>query len=121
MEGKIAKTKYNERYKEIKVIGTPKYLRVKGVKGSQKLIARWRCGNEEEKNRYWLAEERGRCQICKEEVGSIEHLSIHIREIKGLKAAEILRGGGKREVNWMREAKELREKKRGERERDDKE
>lgn len=118
MKGKIAKTKYNERYKEIKVIGTPKYLRVKGVKGSQKLIARWRCGNEEEKNRYWLAEERGRCQICKEEIGSIEHLSIHVR---GVKVAEILGERGREEGGKLREVKELREKKRGEIERDGKE
>lgn len=72
MKEKIAKTKYNEKYKEIKVVGTPKYLRVKGVKESQKLIARWKCGNKEEKNKYWLSEKRRRCQICKEAEGSIE-------------------------------------------------
>lgn len=63
----IEKTKYNERYKEIKVVGLLKYLRTKGIKGSQKLIARWRCGNEEERNKYWLTEKKRRCLICKEE------------------------------------------------------
>lgn len=122
LEGKIEKTKYNESYKEIKVVGLLKYLRIKGIKGSQKLIARWRCGNEEEKNKYWLTEEKRRCLICREVEGAIEHLSTHIKGVKGLKVAEILgEKGGKREVDWMREVRELREGKGGEREGDDRE
>lgn len=31
---------------------------MKGVKESQKLIARCRWGNEEEKNKYWLTDEK---------------------------------------------------------------
>ncbi|CAL1672483.1 unnamed protein product [Lasius platythorax] len=53
MEGKIRNSKYNIQYKEITTLGLPEYLRKKERKGSQKLIARWRCGNEEEKNKYW--------------------------------------------------------------------
>lgn len=121
LEGKIEKAKYNERYKEVKAVGIPKYLRVRGAKGSQKLIARWRCGNEKEKNRFWLSEEQRRCQICGEGEGSIEHLSTYVRTVKGLKVTEILgEEGGRREVCWMREVRELREGRRGERERDDK-
>jgi len=33
------------------VIGRPMYLWRNRRKGSQKIIARWRCGNEEEKNK----------------------------------------------------------------------
>jgi len=56
------------------VIGRP-YLRRKGRKGSQKTIRwRWRCGNEEEKNKYWKKEENKRCRICKREEGSITHI-----------------------------------------------
>lgn len=36
---------------------------------------------------------------------------IHKKKVKGLKTAEILgERGGRREVNWMREVKELRER-----------
>jgi len=45
-------------YKDRMVIERPMYLRKNKCKGSQKIIARWRCGNEEEKKQL-LEEERG--------------------------------------------------------------
>lgn len=50
IEEKMAKTKYNKRYTEITIVEIPKYPRVKRVKGSQELIARWRCGNKKERS-----------------------------------------------------------------------
>lgn len=70
IEGKVIRgTKYNKRYKDITTIEIPKYLRIAGVKASQKIIARQRCGNEEEKNKYWGKDEERRCVICDREVG----------------------------------------------------
>ena len=84
MDSKIGSTRYNSRYKDIMAQEGPKYLREKEYKGSQKLIARWRCGNEEERNRFWMAAERRNCQICEEEEGTIEHILTHVdRESKG--------------------------------------
>lgn len=38
---------------------------MKRVKESQKLIAKCVWGNKEEKNKYWLTDEKKKCQICK--------------------------------------------------------
>jgi len=51
----------------------PDYLLKKGEKGSQKIIARWRCGNEEERNRFWKTEEEKKCRICRIEEECIVH------------------------------------------------
>jgi len=60
------------------VIGKPMYLRRNGRKGSQKIIARWRCGNEEEKNKYWRKEEDRRCRIYNMKEGAITHIWTHV-------------------------------------------
>jgi len=49
----------------------PEYLIKMGDIGSQKMITRWRCGNEEERNGYWKTEKKKRC--CRLEEGCIEH------------------------------------------------
>lgn len=93
IEGKIARAKYNVRYKEIKAIA----------------IARWRCGNEEDKNRFWMAEEKRKCKICKEAEGSLEHAFTHINRER-LKVSDILGDDGEgRVVVWIRELKKLRD------------
>ncbi|EZA53818.1 hypothetical protein X777_06635 [Ooceraea biroi] len=61
-------------------VGRPRYLRKKGEKRSQKLIARWRCGNEEEINRFWMTEGKRKCQICEEAEGTIEHIMVHVKQ-----------------------------------------
>jgi len=50
MDQKIRESKYNIRYKSNKSIGMPEYLIKMGDRGNQKMIARWRCSNEEERN-----------------------------------------------------------------------
>lgn len=113
MDGKIISSRYNKRYKDILVVGIPKYLRERGVKGSQKTIARWRCGNEDKKNNYWDAEGR-KCQICKEEEGSVEHIKTHVKGIGRIEVREILSEEGKKEaVKWMREVGRMRKEKNG--------
>jgi len=85
----------------------PDYLLKRGNRGSQKMIARWRCGNEEERNEFWKTEEQEKCRICGVE-GYIEHVASHMR-IK-IRLGEVLDERGKEEiVKWMREVKRLRE------------
>jgi len=48
----IRKSKYNDRYKNSTSIRMPDYLLKIGDRESQKMIARWRCGNEEERNGF---------------------------------------------------------------------
>jgi len=50
LEQKIRESNYNDRYKNNTSIGIPDYLLRRGERGSQKIIARWRYGNEEERN-----------------------------------------------------------------------
>jgi len=95
LEQKIRESNYNDRYKNSTSIGIPDYLR-KGERGSQKIIARWRCENEEEKNRFWKTEEEKKCRICAMGEGRIEHIMSHTRIKIGL--GEVLDERGKREV-----------------------
>lgn len=55
MNNKLRESKYNVKYKDIatfRYCGELGYLGRRGEKGSKKTIARWRCGNEEERNKY---------------------------------------------------------------------
>jgi hypothetical protein len=40
----------------------------------RKMMARFRCGNEERENRYWMEEEERMCRMCREERETIEHM-----------------------------------------------
>lgn len=77
MDRKIGASRYNKRYKEILVIAIPKYLKEQDAKESQKRIARWRCGNKKERNKYWKTEER-KCQICEKKEGTVEYIKTHV-------------------------------------------
>lgn len=74
IESKIRESKYNRKYKKVMVQSLPKYLKGWGNERDIELIARMRCGNMEEANRYWLGNEDRLCVICKEALGSWEHL-----------------------------------------------
>jgi len=58
LEQRIRESNHNDRYKNSTSIGMPDYLQKRGERGSQKVIARWRCGNEEERNGFWKTEEK---------------------------------------------------------------
>jgi len=108
LEQRIRESNYNDRYKNSITIGMPDYLLKRGERGSQKIIARWRCGNEKERNGFWKTEEKKKCRICGMEEGCIEHIMSHTRLKIGL--GEVLDERGKGEVvKWMREIKRLRE------------
>jgi hypothetical protein len=62
----------------------------------RKMMARFRCENEERVNRYWVEEEERRCRMCYEErKETIEHM--WERKERG----EILNEDG-REIRWMK-------------------
>lgn len=70
----IDAARYNPMYKYIVSSTIPRYLSQAGRGDSQKIIARMRCGNMEEVNRYWLVEEKRNCLLCKIETGTFKHL-----------------------------------------------
>jgi len=63
---------------------------------SQKIIARWRYGNEEERNGFWKIEEEKKCRICGVEERCIEHIMSHMMIKIGL--GKVLDERGKGEV-----------------------
>ena len=71
---KIRKGQYNERYKHKQTEIPTEYLEKETREGSKRLIAKARCGNLEEGNRYWLVKEKRRCVLCQAEVGTLHHL-----------------------------------------------
>ena len=83
---KIRNAKYNTIYKFIGKIGLPGYLEGKGRGESQKLIARVRCGNLEERNKYWMNEDGKLCDLRLLEEGTIKH---KIEECQKLERIEL--------------------------------
>jgi len=75
LEQRIRESNY-DRYKNSTSIGMSDYLLKRGERGSQKIIARWRCGNEEERNGFWKTEEK-KCRICGMEERRIEYIMSH--------------------------------------------
>jgi len=84
------------------------YLLKRGERGSQKLITRWRCGKEEERNEFWKTKEEKKYRICGVEVGCLKHIMSHTR-IK-IRLGEVLDERGKGYiVKWMREVNKWRD------------
>jgi hypothetical protein len=82
----------------------PEYLGRESAR-ERKMMARFRCGNEERKNRYWMDGEERRCRMCYEERETIEHMWNGCSEMRGRvrkKRGEILNEDG-REITWMKE------------------
>lgn len=108
--------RYNKRYGEIRKKSRPEYLKT-GYKGrDQTLIGRFRCGNEENGNRYWRSEEENRCRMCQKGVETLEHIlkdceKTEWEESGRINATEILKNTEKG-IKWMREIKDMH--KRGE-------
>jgi hypothetical protein len=76
-----------------------------GVPGGEnarerKMMARFRCGNEERENRYWTEGEERRCRICNEARETIGHMwneCSEMRERERKEQGEILNEDGKDE------------------------
>lgn len=79
INSKIAKARYNKRYREIGLSNeAPNYLlegNLEKVRTGDEIRAKVkvRCGNLEETNKYWLREEDLRCKFCKVGKDNLEH------------------------------------------------
>ena len=71
---KIQNSRYCGYYKRIWDPRVPRYLQKRGTNGNQKIIARFRLGNEENSNKYWLKEEQRACRVCSWEEETLEHI-----------------------------------------------
>lgn len=116
---KIEKATYGWRYKFIRTVGTPRYMKEAktNAKGGQKIktIARARCGNEEYGNRYWMKEEERMCRLCEEERETLEHVANKCRCVnrwdKGIDELVGDEGKGYKWLEeWQRKIKEKLEK-----------
>jgi hypothetical protein len=89
----------------------PEYLGRESAR-ERKIMTRFRCGNEERENRYWMEGEKRRCRKCYEERETIEHMwngCGKMREREGKEQGEILKEDG-RKIRWMKEIWQRRER-----------
>ncbi|KAH0814781.1 hypothetical protein GEV33_008010 [Tenebrio molitor] len=70
---RIRESRYNREYERCLTQDVPVYLRRESAK-EREMMERFRCWNEERENRYWTEEEQRRCQMCREENETIEHM-----------------------------------------------
>ncbi|KAH0819191.1 hypothetical protein GEV33_003600 [Tenebrio molitor] len=116
---RIREARYNREYERCVTEDVPVYLGRESTK-ERKMMARFRCGNEERENKYWMEEEERMCRMCREERETIEHMwrgCGEMREREEKERGEILNEDG-REIGWMKEVwkrRERIEKERGER------
>ncbi|KAJ3644291.1 hypothetical protein Zmor_026957 [Zophobas morio] len=66
----------------------------------KRMMARFRCGNEEKKNNFWMDETDRRCRICWREGETIEDM---LERYEGLRASE------QRGLDWVKEVRKIRE------------
>jgi hypothetical protein len=106
---RIQESRFGKKYKELYSIEIPEYLRKPGKKDHQKIIARFRCGNEELSSNFWRDQEEILCRICQKEVETIEHLSKRCREEmrSNMSAVQLLTGKGEG-ISWMKKIIKIR-------------
>ena len=104
----IEKSRYNKKYKYIRTTELPEYMKRPGKNNKHKIIARFRTGNEEEENKYWL-KDRKRCRVCGEGEDSVEHMVNECMMDKNWTWRAVLEEDGRGE-RWMREVKTRRKK-----------
>jgi len=85
---KILETRYNKNYKEILAERSiPRYLMRGNLEKTNlgeevRALARLRCGNMKEWNKYWLDKEVRRCSFCDKDRDCLKHYIEECREIK---------------------------------------
>jgi hypothetical protein len=108
---RIREARYNREYERCVTEDVPVYLGRESTK-ERKMMARFRCGNEERENKYWMEEEERMCRMCREERETIEHMwrgCGEMREREEKERGEILNEDG-REIGWMKEVWKRRER-----------
>ncbi|KAJ3650292.1 hypothetical protein Zmor_021989 [Zophobas morio] len=80
----------------------------------KRMMARFRCGNEEKENNFWMHETDRRCRICWREGETIEHMPKGCEELRESEESseEVLNEDG-RGVDWMKEVRKIRELRQG--------
>jgi hypothetical protein len=63
---RIRESRYNREYEKCVTEDVPVYPGKESAK-ERKMMARFRCENEERENRYWIGEEERMCRMCREE------------------------------------------------------
>lgn len=99
---RLEQTTYLPRYKTLVQDELPSYLKNRGHKRSQQIIARFRCGSEELWNRYW---EKGDklCRICGEAEETLDHLITECREELVAEDVEDMLAENGAGEQWMRQ------------------
>lgn len=95
----IQRAKYNERYKRLRTEQLPKYLEKGGTRGSQRVVARARCGNMDEGNKKWRDEDGRKCELCRGQWATLEHWTGECKGVEErMRLEEVLdEEGGERE------------------------
>jgi hypothetical protein len=78
---RIKESRYNREYETCMTEEIPEYLWRESPK-ERKMMARFRCGNEERENRYWTEGDERRCRRCYEATETIEHTWNGCREMR---------------------------------------
>jgi hypothetical protein len=103
------KGRYNREYEGCMTEEIPKYLEKESAR-ERKMMARFRCGNKERENRYWMEGDERRCRMCYEDSETIEHMwNERERERERKEQGEIQNEDG-REIRWMKEIWKRRER-----------
>jgi hypothetical protein len=77
----------------------------------RKMMARFRCGNEERENRYWMEREERRRRMCYEGREIIKHIWNGCNEMReGGKGARSQMNEDRKEIRWMKEVWKRRER-----------
>jgi len=113
---RIQRSRWNEWYKNIRVLGVPRYLKERGKERRMVRVARFRLGSEMRGGRYWEQEEKRKCRICGWAEETWEHMmEVCMREEEEGgrdKILEILEDDGRGE-GWMKRLQKRREEGRG--------
>jgi hypothetical protein len=72
-------TRYNRKYERCMTEEIPETLGRESAR-ERKMMARFRCDNEERENRYWMEGVERRCRMCYEERETIKHMCRNERE-----------------------------------------
>jgi len=87
-DSRILEARYNRNYKEILAEGrVPRYLMRVSVEKTNlgeglRALARLRCGNMEEWNKYWLDEDTRKCMFCNKDRDYMKHYIEEYGKIK---------------------------------------
>lgn len=99
---RIRESRYHRNYEKLMTKERPKYLERENAK-ERRMVARFRCGNEEKGNKFWLEENERRCRLCGDEEETMEHMMRTCTEVREIeeRVEDILDEDG-RGLEWMK-------------------